>query len=105
MVHLTYYTRTTTDLLFEYEVPVPPNLYATAWMNLGEIKNSGLELTLSWNAVQSGDFSYSTTITPTYYLKNDLVSLSGTFNGAELTYGVRDLGAMGAPGQAGVPLG
>jgi len=99
-----YYTRTTTDLLFEYEVPVPPNLYSTAWMNLGELANSGLELTLSWNAIQSGDFSYSTTITPTYYLRNDLVSLSGTFGGAELNYGVRDLGAMGAPGQSGVPL-
>ena len=99
-----YYTRTTTDLLFQYEVPVPPNLYSTAWLNLGEIKNSGLELTLTWKAVQSGDFSYSTTITPTYYLKNELVSLSGTFNGAELTYGVRDVGAMGAPGQSGVPL-
>lgn len=99
-----FYTRTTTDLLFEYEVPVPPNLYNTAWMNLGEIKNSGLELTLTWDAVQSGDFTYSTTITPTYYLKNELVSLSGEFNGAELSYGVRDLGAMGAPGQSGVPL-
>ena len=99
-----YYTRTTTDLLFEYEVPVPPNLYSTAWLNLGEIKNSGLELTLTWRAVQSGDFSYSTTITPTYYLKNELVSLSGVFNGAELSYGVRDLGAMGAPGMSGVPV-
>ncbi len=99
-----YYTRTTTDLLFEYEVPVPPNLYSTAWMNLGELANSGLELTLSWNAVQSGDFSYTTTITPTYYMKNDLVSLSGEFNGAELSYGIRTLGAMGAPGQSGVPL-
>jgi len=99
-----YYTRSTTDLLFEYEVPVPPNLYSTAWMNLGELANSGIELTLSWNAVQSGDFSYSTTITPTYYLKNELVSLSGEFNGAELSYGVRSLGAMGAPGQSGVPL-
>jgi iron complex outermembrane receptor protein len=99
-----YYTRTTTDLLFEYEVPVPPNLYSTAWMNLGELANSGLELTLTWNAVQSGDFTYSTTITPTYYMKNDLVSLSGEFNGAELSYGVRTLGAMGAPGQSGVPL-
>jgi iron complex outermembrane receptor protein len=99
-----YYTRTTTDLLFEYEVPVPPNLYSTAWMNLGELANSGVELTLTWKAVQSGDFSYSTTITPTYYIKNELVSLSGTFNGAELSYGVRNLGAMGAPGQSGVPL-
>jgi TonB-dependent starch-binding outer membrane protein SusC len=101
---LDYYTRTTTDLLFEYEVPVPPNLYSTAWMNLGEIKNSGLELTLTWNAVQAGDFSWSTTITPTYYLKNELVSLSGTFNGAELSYGIRDLGGMGAPGMSDVPL-
>ncbi len=40
-----YYTRTTTDLLFQYEVPVPPNLYTQAWLNLGEIQNRGLELT------------------------------------------------------------
>jgi len=73
-------------------------------MNLGELQNSGLELTLTWDAIQSGDFSYSTTITPTYYLKNELVSLSGEFNGAELSYGVRDLGGMGAPGQSDVPL-
>ncbi len=100
---LDFYTRTTTDLLFEYTVPVPPNLYNEAWLNLGEIKNTGLELSLTWRAVQSGDFSYSTSITPTYYIKNELVSLSGTFNGAELTYGVRDLGPMGAPGQSDVP--
>ena len=100
---LDFYTRTTTDLLFEYEVPVPPNLYTRAWLNLGEIQNSGLELSLTWNAVEAGDFSYSMSITPTYYLKNELVSLSGTFNGAELTYGVRDLAPMGAPGQSDVP--
>jgi len=101
---LDFYTRTTTDLLFEYEVPVPPNLYTNAIMNLGELKNSGLELTLTWNAVEVGDFSYTTTITPTYYLNNELVSLSGTFNGAELSYGVRELGGMGAPGMSDVPL-
>ncbi len=98
-----FYTRTTTDLLFQYEVPVPPNLYTLAWLNLGEIQNSGLELSLTWRAVETGDFSYSMSITPTYYLKNELVSLSGTFNDAELTYGVRDLAPMGAPGQSDVP--
>ncbi|MEN8202175.1 MAG: SusC/RagA family TonB-linked outer membrane protein [Bacteroidota bacterium] len=101
---LDFYTRTTTDLLFTYEVPVPPNLYSEAWMNLGEIKSSGIELALNWNAVESGDFSYSFSITPTVYLQNELVSLSGEFNGAELSYGVRTLGAMGAPGQSDVPL-
>lgn len=99
-----YYTRTTTDLLFEYEVPVPPNLYDQTWLNIGEIKNSGLELALTWKAIDKSNFSYAITFTPTYYLKNELVSLSGTFNGAELKYGVQDLGGMGAPGQSDVPL-
>jgi TonB-linked SusC/RagA family outer membrane protein len=99
-----YYTRTTTDLLFPYNVPVPPNLYNQATLNLGEIKSSGLELTLNWNAIQKSDFSYSITFTPSYNLSNTLVSLSGTYNGAELKYGVRDLGGMGAPGQSDVPL-
>ena len=99
-----FYTRTTTDLLFNYEVPVPPNLYNSATLNLGEIKSSGLELALSWNAVQENDFTYSLTFTPSYSLENTLVSLSGEFNGAELSYGVRDLGGMGSPGQSDVPL-
>ena len=101
---LDFYTRTTKDLLFQYEVPVPPNLYSRSWVNIGEIKNSGLELAITWNVVKNSDFSYSTTITPTYYIKNELVSLSGKFNGSDLEYGVRYLGAMGAPGQSGVPL-
>jgi TonB-dependent starch-binding outer membrane protein SusC len=101
---LDFYTRTTTDLLLSYTVPVPPNLFNEATFNVGELKNSGLELTLTWNAVEVGDFSYTTTITPTYYLKNEVVNFSGTFNGAELSYGVQELGAMGAPGMSGVPL-
>ncbi len=99
-----YYTRTTTDLLFEYEVPVPPNIFNRALVNLGEIKSSGLELSLTWDAVQSGDFTYSLSLTPSYNLANELVSLSGEYNGAELNYGIRDLGGMGAPGQSDVPL-
>ncbi|MGD0582263.1 MAG: SusC/RagA family TonB-linked outer membrane protein [Bacteroidales bacterium] len=99
-----YYTRTTTDLLWQYNVPVPPNLFTSAWMNLGKIKSSGLELSLSWAAVKKSDFSYMLSITPSYSLENTLVSLSGTFNGATLTYGQQDLSDMGSPGQNQVPL-
>jgi len=99
-----FYTRTTTDLLFEYEVPVPPNIYNRALVNLGEIKSSGLELSLTWNVVETSDINYSITMTPSYNLANELVSLSGSFNGADLKYGIRDLGGMGAPGQSDVPL-
>ncbi len=101
---LDFYTRTTRDLLFQYEVPVPPNLYTQSWVNIGEIKNSGIELAINWNAVNKNDFKYTVSLTPTYYIQNKLVSLSGTYNGSDLEYGVRYLGAMGAPGQSGVPL-
>lgn len=99
-----YFTRTTTDLLFEYQVPVPPNLYDHAWLNIGEIKSSGLELALTFNAIEETDFSYSLSFTSSYSLENTLVSLSGDYNGAELVYGVRTLGNMGSPGQNQVPL-
>ncbi len=98
-----FYTRTSTGLLFQYYVPVPPNLYDFAWMNIGEIKNSGVELNLTWMTIETGDFSYSMSITPTCYLKNELVSLSGTYNGTELTYGIRDLGRLRSPG-SNLPL-
>ena len=99
-----FYTRTTTDLLFQYGVPVPPNLYNQAWLNLGKIKSSGLELSLNWNVVKKGDFTYSMSLTPSYILENTLVSLSGKFNGADLTYGRQELGDMGSPGQNGTPV-
>jgi len=99
-----YYTRTSTDILFEYDVPSPPNLYNKSWLNLGEIKSSGLEMTLAFNAVRKTDFTYTVTFTPSYNLSNTLVSLSGDYNGSELKYGLRDLGGMGAPGQSDVPL-
>lgn len=99
-----FYTRTTTDLLFQYQVPVPPNLFNQAWLNLGEIKSSGLELSLDFNVVQKPDFVYTMSFTPSYILENTLVSLSGTYNGSTLEYGTQDLSGMGSPGQNQVPL-
>jgi iron complex outermembrane receptor protein len=99
-----FYTRTSTDILFEYAVPVPPNLYTHAWLNLGEIKSSGVELAITFNAVEKTDFSYSLTFTPSYNIKNILVSLSGTYQGEELIYGVQTMSNMGSPGQNEVPL-
>ena len=99
-----FYTRTTTDLLFQYQVPVPPNLFNQAWLNLGKIKSSGLELSLNYNVVKKGNFFYTITLTPSYILENTLVTLSGTYNGAELNYGRQELGDMGSPGQNGTPV-
>ncbi|MEI6047428.1 MAG: SusC/RagA family TonB-linked outer membrane protein [Bacteroidota bacterium] len=99
-----FYTRTTTDLLFQYGVPVPPNLYNQAWLNIGKIKSSGLELALNYNVIKKGDISYNISLTPSYILENTLVSLSGEYNGAKLTYGRQEMGDMGSPGQNGTPI-
>lgn len=45
-----YYTRTTSNLLRNQAVPVPPNLFSTTLINVGEIENSGFELSLEYRA-------------------------------------------------------
>jgi hypothetical protein len=54
--------------------------------------------------LKKSDLSYTVTLSPSYNLENTLVSLSGTYNGAKLEYGVKDLSDMGSPGQNQVPL-
>jgi TonB-dependent starch-binding outer membrane protein SusC len=88
------YASKTTDILFPYEVPIPPNPYNIVWMNIGEMNNSGLELTLNYNMVKKQDFSYDITLTHSNIFKNNLVSLSGTYNGTALHYGTRWLGSV-----------
>jgi TonB-dependent starch-binding outer membrane protein SusC len=99
-----YYTNTTKDLLVQIQVPVPPNIYGYTLMNLGRLRNSGLELTINLNLLKKSDFSYIVSITPFYSLEDKLGSLSGTYNGQVIRYGVQDLGIMGVPGQSQVPL-
>lgn len=98
---LDFYTTTTKDLILDYNVPVPPNLYPTTFANVGELRNSGLELVLNYNVIANPNFSWTTTLNGTYYLENKILSLSkGEFNFG----GVRDIGDLGSPGQNGTPL-
>jgi TonB-linked SusC/RagA family outer membrane protein len=97
-----YYTRKTESLLFEYEVPAETNVASRTWTNVGDLRNSGLELLVNWAAVDNAKFKYTPMITGTYYIENKIESLSDPANGLE--FGVRDLSNMGAPGQNGTPL-
>jgi TonB-dependent starch-binding outer membrane protein SusC len=97
---LDWYTRTTTDLIIDFAVPVPPNLFDRTFTNIGDIRNSGLELALSLNAINNPTFTWTPTITASWYLENKLVSLSND----EFTYGVRDIANMGSPGQNNTPI-
>lgn len=55
-----YYTRTTSDLIFNVTVPVPPNLVDRTWMNIGEMQNKGFEFALDYNVIRNNDFSWNT---------------------------------------------
>jgi iron complex outermembrane receptor protein len=67
-------------------------------MNIGELKSSGVELSLNYNVVKKSDFSYSITLSRSHNIKNALVSLSGDYNGTSLKYGINYIGDMGSPG-------
>ena len=54
-----YYIRTTSDLLRNQSVPVPPNLFETTLLNVGEIQNSGLEFAVEYKANFGEDFSWT----------------------------------------------
>jgi len=56
---LDYYYRLTTNLLYEYDVPVPPYDNDKLFTNVGSISNTGIELTLYASPVKTKNFEWS----------------------------------------------
>ncbi len=54
-----YYYKSTQDLLFSKQVPYTTG-YSTTWTNLGEIVNTGYELTISSRNIVNRNFTWST---------------------------------------------
>lgn len=69
------YRRVTKDMLYNYQVPVPPYLFSSILANVGEMKNEGIEVLLNIEAVRKPSFFWSTGITYSTN-SNKLVSLS-----------------------------
>ena len=70
-----YYWKNTKDML-----TIPPTLSvegegAAMWMNTGEMKNNGWELTMTYRSPQYGDFSWNGTFNISQY-KNELVKFN-----------------------------
>ncbi len=97
-VNIDFYDRTTTDLLYQYAVPVPPNLHNRIWTNIGEINNRGVEFAMQSTPVQTGSFSWRTNFNISYN-KNELVTLSNE----EFQTRYQDLENIGAPGLNATP--
>ncbi|MFC0875604.1 SusC/RagA family TonB-linked outer membrane protein [Saccharicrinis sp. FJH2] len=89
-----YYQRNTKDLIYSYNVPVPPNLAPTTVANVGAIKNSGVEVVLSGNVVNTRDFGLRLTGNMSYNT-NILTKLSNN----QYKRDFLELGNTGAPVQ------
>lgn len=82
-----YYYRLTTDLLYNYTVPVPPYDYGTLFTNVGKISNSGIELTLSGTPVKTKALTWVTTLTASHNA-NKLISFTNEeFSGQDYRVG------------------
>lgn len=72
---LDYYYRHTTDLLYNYNVPVPPYDYSTIFTNVGSISNTGIELTIYATPVKTRDWTWETTLVAAHN-ENKLISFT-----------------------------
>lgn len=70
-----FYVRRSTDLVNEFQVPSPPNLYSTMYANVGTIENIGIEITLNGVPIKKKDFVWSTTVTSSHN-SNKLIKYS-----------------------------
>lgn len=70
-----FYNKETKDMLWDYDVPVPPNRYSVTKANVGKMRNTGVELMLKGIPVQTKDFDWNTTVTFSHNT-NKLLSLS-----------------------------
>ena len=72
---LDYYYRLTTDLLYEYNVPVPPYDYKTLFTNVGSISNTGIELSLCATPVKTRHLVWNTSLVAAHN-RNKLITFT-----------------------------
>ena len=78
-----YYSRTR-DMLYMYDVPVPPFVYPQMLANLGSMSNSGFEFGLGVTPLQRKDMELNINVNISFQ-KNKLLSLSGNYQGRYLS--------------------
>jgi TonB-linked SusC/RagA family outer membrane protein len=81
-----FYNKNTKDLLYWYNVPLPPNLDNRTYANVGKIQNRGIEVMITGTPVKTASLQYTTTITASHNsqklvsMSNDLYETENYFN-------------------------
>lgn len=80
LLALNYYNSRTTDMLYPYDVSVPPYTYPTLLANMGSMRNKGTELSVGITPLKTKDMELNINVNLTFQ-QNKLLSLSGDYNG------------------------
>lgn len=101
LLTLEYYYSKTTDMIYDYDVPVPPFTYNKLLANIGSMQNSGVELGLGVTAIQKKDMELNINVNVSWQ-KNKLLSLSGYYQDYYLSAAdVTPIGSLNGAGQHG----
>lgn len=90
------FKRTTKDLLDTYTTPQPPFVQSTIYANVGQISSKGIELALSYDAINHEDFKWSMDVTAST-LKNTL----DTYSNEQFKVNYKTFGGIGGAGALG----
>ena len=101
MLTAEYYYSKTTDMLYAYEVPVPPFAYNTLLANIGSMSNRGFELGLSVQPICKKDLDLNINMNLSFQ-SNKLISLSGDYKGMSMSAAnITAIGSLDGAGQNG----
>ena len=96
-----YYYSKTTDMLYAYDVPVPPFAFDKLLANIGSMSNQGLEIGVSVTPIQKKDMELNINMNLAWQ-KNKLLSLSGEYEGMQMSAAnVTAMGSLSGAGQHG----
>nr|WKN38785.1 SusC/RagA family TonB-linked outer membrane protein [Tunicatimonas sp. TK19036] len=89
------YQRDVNDLIYDISVAQPPAIHDKTTMNVGNLRNKGVEAELSWNAISRPNLSYNSSLIMSHN-KSTLVTLWGS----QTWWDRKDFPAPGSPGSA-----
>ena len=92
------YRSKTTDMLYVYDVPVPPYTYDKLLANLGSMESFGMEIGFGITPLRTKDMELAINMNWTFE-SNKLISLDGYYNGQYLTApGIKGISALWGAG-------
>ncbi|MBP1593352.1 MAG: Outer rane receptor protein, mostly Fe transport [Bacteroidetes bacterium] len=84
LLSVNYYTSKTKDMLYLYNVSVPPFTYNTLLANIGSMRNSGTEIAIGVTPLKAKDMELNINANITFQ-QNRLLTLNGYYNGEAIS--------------------